>query len=95
MEQLFSKEVFMLIDSGASHHAISADKFLLDFKKFDKPIAVTTATENPPSLVVGRGILLALLTFDQIKFILSIDDVYHIPNLTDRDSLLRVRKFNT
>lgn len=95
LERLFSKEILILLDSGATHHAVSTEQILFDFVQFQTLIVVITATENSTSLALGKGILLALLSFGRTKCILSIKNVYYVPDLTDADNPLSIRMFNT
>lgn len=94
IENLFQNVIIFIVDSGATHHAVSNESVLFEFRRYDKPIEVRLVVENAPVIATstGCGTILVLLTFGKSKHVLKIINVQLVKNLTE--NVLSVRKFN-
>lgn len=91
VESLFDSEISMLVDSGASHHAVPSQDILSNFVKYVKSKIVKTAVnENGESS--GHGTLTLMLECQHRKFIVKLRHVQVVCKLTD--NILSVRAFN-
>lgn len=65
LERFFLKEIMILHDSAATHHVVLSEQFLFEYEKYKRTVFVTPSTENEPSLVLGQGTILAILSVGQ------------------------------
>jgi hypothetical protein len=94
IEILFQMYATFIVDSGATHHAVSDQTILFDFFRYTNPIEVRLAINDAPVIAMstGYGHIVVLMTFGRSKHILKISNVQLVENLNE--NVLSVRKFN-
>lgn len=89
----FNVVINFIVDSGATHHAVSDQNLILDYKSYETPLVVQTAVDSENSLSLGYGFIPILLNFDTTSHIIKLSNVQLVEDI--EYPTLSVQSFNT